>query len=313
MPELPEVEVVRRTLGPRVVGRRVIRVVRGRHPVVRPVEQAASGGLLQGQRIGELRRHGKQLALVGDSGGPGGVVVVHLGMTGTLRYGARSEPDSVNPGPGSQSPARWDEVPRQLAGGLPGAHVHVVWHLDDGGQIVFRDPRRFGGLWVLPDVAELEARWQALGPDGLTVTGEALRAATRRTRRAIKAVLLDQSAVAGVGNIYADEALHRARIHPGRDARTLRRPSLERLAGSSVAVLSRAVQAGGSTLRDYVDATGDAGGFQHEHRVYGRSGLPCLTCGARLRMGRLAGRATVWCPACQRMDRSRMRWIPEKE
>lgn len=287
MPELPEVEHLRQTLVPLVVGRRVrrVRLVR-RDVVIRPGDPAGGFSrsglvpathtvpareLLSGQRITEILRHGKQLAIIADSGR---VLCVHLGMTGRLLH----------------LPARAHRPD----------HVHAVWTLDDGSRVLFRDPRRFGGLWIFSGLEELRgARWSALGPDALTITSHALRSALGRTRRGVKAALLDQRVLAGVGNIYADEALFDASLHPARRADGIGSDGCVRLARAIRTVLRRATDAGGSTLRDYADARGAPGAFQRRHRVYGRAGLPCARCGTPLESALLAQRGTTWCPTCQ--------------
>ncbi len=290
MPELPEVESVRRSLLP-IVGARVERAtVRTRRSLVVPGDPPGGfsrtragtkprpvrrGALLDGAAIERLERHGKQLAIVGDDGR---AVLIHLGMTGRveIRDAARAQ-----------------------------THDHVVWALEGGRRIVFNDARRFGGVWALPDTAALRTRWHALGPDALTISAADLRGRLRRSERPVKAALLDQSVLAGVGNIYADESLFRARIHPARPASSLRADAVGRLAGSIREILRAAVNAGGSTLRDgtYSDASGTAGSFATRHAAYGRAGEPCVRCGAALASAVIAQRTSVWCPRCQRAAR----------
>jgi len=164
----------------------------------------------------------------------------------------------------------------------------------------FRDPRRFGGVWALDSMTMLEAlRWSMLGPDALDIDGTRLHEALRRTRRGIKSALLDQAIIAGVGNIYADEALFRAGIRPRRSASRLTRKHVDCLARCIREVLTAAIESGGSTLRDYLDASGARGTFQSRHTVYGRGGQPCIRCGSRLKKDVIAQRTTVWCPRCQ--------------
>jgi len=268
MPELPEVETVRRTLARALVGR-VITGVR----LVRP--DVVSGdpsprALLRGASVDRLERHGKQLAIVARDGR---VVVVQLGMSGQVLIARRGEP-------------------------LP-PHVHAVWHLKRG-EVRFRDPRRFGGLTTIPDVETLHRRWQRLGPDGLALTAEQLWNGVHASKRSIKAALLDQGVVAGVGNIYADESLFESGIHPKAICSRLSRGRIEALALAIRRVLAEAVDARGSTLRDYRDADGREGGFAASHRVYGRGGRPCVRCGAALRTATVAQRTTVFCPNCQK-------------
>lgn len=269
MPELPEVECVRRSLEP-LVG---CRVVEGR--VIRPDVVTSIGGAslhrpLVGCTISGIRRRGKSLAVC-SAEGP--VVGVHLGMTGCVLV---------------------------VDGGSPiEPHTHAVWGLSNGREMRFVDPRRFGGLWIAPTAASFEAEvWSRLGPDALQIRADDLGAA-RTSRRAIKSMLLDQGLLAGVGNIYADEALFESGIRPTRKGVRLTRIELERLASAVRAVLARAIAAGGSTLRDYRNAQGQAGQAQHGHRVYGRGGQPCTVCGDRLRKRLVAQRTTVWCSTCQ--------------
>jgi len=221
-----------------------------------------------------MERRGKQLALLGE--GPDGAtraVVVQLGMSGRL----------VTAGPGEA---------RQ-------AHTHIEWHLEGGIRLRFIDPRRFGAVSIAPDSASLAARWATLGPDALTVRAPALAGLLSARRTPIKAALLDQRIIAGVGNIYADEALHVAGIHPRRPAGAINTADVSRLANAIRTVLRRAIRAGGSTLRDYTDGSGAAGKYQSRHAVYGRGGTPCLRCGETLRAEQVAQRKTVWCPVCQ--------------
>jgi formamidopyrimidine-DNA glycosylase len=169
-----------------------------------------------------------------------------------------------------------------------------------GGRMVFRDPRRFGGLWGFATGEALRAaRWGRLGPDALTAGAALLARALARTRRPVKAALLDQRLLAGIGNIYADEALFAARVHPFLPACRLDAPACLRLAAAIRSVLRRSIRSGGSTIRDYVDGRGVTGSFAGRHRVYGRASLPCVRCSTTLIGQRLAQRATVFCPCCQ--------------
>lgn len=287
MPELPEVEHLRRSLEPVLIGRRVSRVRLNRPDVVRDAARGRSriasarrvsgAALLVGATIVALKRHGKHLAIVSDRGR---AIGVHLGMTGQLRY----VPDG-----------------RRIE---PADHIHCRWSIEHNGErgaLLFRDPRRFGGLWTATTLAELEsACWRGLGPDGLATTPAQLYAALRRTRRAIKAALLDQTIIAGLGNIYVDEALHAARIDPRSRAMRLSRPAVQRLHASIDAVLHRAIDAGGSTMRDYVDGNGRSGAYALQHQVYGRAGQSCMQCGGSLVRIELAQRGTTFCRRCQR-------------
>lgn len=271
MPELPEVETVRRTLAKRVVGKGVERVTVRRADVVR-----GSTTLLQRAGvITDVLRHGKQLALACDDGRR---VCVHLGMSGSLQ---------VSPVSSKQRKAA--------------SHEHVAWILDDGSQLVFRDPRRFGGVWVFEDHDTLVAkRWSKLGVDALALTTRDLHAALGRKRRsAIKATLMDQSVVAGLGNIYVDEVLFRCGVWPGTPGSELDGDKVACLVAEVRKVLRDAIRFRGSSLRDYVDGNGRRGNFQARHKVYGRAGQACVVCDAALESFVLAGRTTVACPSCQ--------------
>lgn len=275
MPELPEVEHLRRTLEPALVGAVVERAELRRRDVLRagaPIERA----MLVGGRVATLDRRGKELAIRCKDGR---VLCVHLGMSGQL---VLESPDAPT---------------------LPASHRHAEWSLAGRVErLVFRDPRRFGGLVAIDDGAGLDARWLARGPDAFATPSRivaATLAAQGHRHAPIKAILLDQSVVAGVGNIYADESLFRARIRPDRRADSLSRKEWSALAAGLRRVLTLAVASGGSSLRDYRDGSGRVGSFQRLHRVYGRGGEPCPECATPLRDARVAGRTTTWCPACQ--------------
>jgi formamidopyrimidine-DNA glycosylase len=274
VPELPEVETVRRTLAPVLQHHTITRATLHRADICSTAtgKRCRPADLLQGLTIDRLDRRGKQLAIVATTGR---ALLVHLGMSGSLRATA----------PGAK-PKKTD-------------HIHATWALDSGWRVDFRDPRRFGGLWTFPSFEEIEARWAALGPDGLRITGKQLAARCGRSRRPIKAALLDQGVVAGVGNIYADEALFAARIHPATLAAELTPARFTALAAAIRRVLRQAIAAGGSTIRDYIDARGQAGRAQERHAVYGRAGQPCLRCATPLESGTLGQRTTVHCPGCQ--------------
>lgn len=274
MPELPEVETVCRTLGPRWIGRSVVAVRIGRADFVR---RAPSGPRLEALGMGgtatDILRRGKQMAVVFDNGR---AVHLHLGMSGQVFVVAPSA-----------APARTD-------------HVHIRWTLDDGSAVLFRDPRRFGGVWAFATVEELQReRWDALGPDALKIGAAGLREGLGRSGRAIKACLLDQAVLAGVGNIYADEALFVAGIAPHARARDLSPEQTGRLARAVRSVLRAGVKARGSTLRDFVDADHREGSQQSRFRVYGRAGQPCRVCGTTLLGSVIGQRSTTHCPVCQ--------------
>ena len=281
MPELPEVETVRRTLEPLLVARTIQRVRLLRRDVVRGPSTARA--LLAGRPIGAILRHGKQLAIAaepngtGEGGLDGGppCFCVHLGMSGSLRLFERGR------------------------GALP-EHSHVVWQLEGQKQLVFTDPRRFGGVWTFAHTETLEhRRWSRLGPDALLIQPRQLHRRLGQPRRAIKAALLDQQLIAGLGNIYVDELLFTLGLHPLLAANALSLVELQKLIKHLRLLLRRAIAGGGSTFRDYVDGTGKTGRFQKSHRVYGRAGQPCLRCGKMLQQTIVAGRSTVFCRRCQ--------------
>lgn len=276
MPELPEVETLRRSLEPHLVGARVLSAELLRPDICDPPPRDAPAALLAGATIERLDRRGKQMALIARDGR---ALVVQLGMTGTVIFSRDAE-----------------HAP----------HTHARWTLDRG-SLRFTDPRRFGGLSHFDSAAALLHKWQTLGPDALltapTELGRHLAENLARSHRPIKSALLDQSVLAGVGNIYADEALFRCGIPPRTRASRLRAPHHDMLARAVHEVLRSAVDHGGSTLRDYTDGLGRAGGAQLHHAVYGRGGEPCISCGTALRSAQVAQRTTVWCPKCQSSDR----------
>ena len=262
MPELPEVETVARSIA-RVVGRRIVSAEFGAPRVLRGDADAMSAALT-GRRIRRITRRGKFIVLDLDDGY---CLTVHLGMTGKL-----------------------------LLGGTPGRHTHAVFNLDRG-ELRYEDQRQFGRIEVSRG---LPARVEKLGPEPLEVTLAEFAARLKKRKARIKAVLLDQHFVRGIGNIYADEALFRAGIHPLALGARLRRDRVERLHRAVVEVLSEAIEKGGSSISDYVDADGRKGFFQLDHRVYQRTGEPCVTCGAPIRRTLVAQRGTHFCGKCQR-------------
>jgi formamidopyrimidine-DNA glycosylase len=277
MPELPEVETVRRGLQRHLVGRRIERVEVGRERSVRRTSREAVIVGLTDTVVEAADRRGKYLLLPLDSGD---TCMIHLRMSGQVLLAAAA----------AHRPA----------------HTHVVLHLDDGYEAWFVDPRTFGEVVVFdPDRVEVELPELArLGVDPIAEPFDVtiLRRAFGTTSRALKPLLLDQHVVAGIGNIYADEILHRARLRPDRPASSLDRRRLATLHRSIVDVLSEAIDAGGSTLGDaqYVDLMGEGGSYQDEHCVYGRAGERCITCGRGwVRRSVTGGRGTHWCPVCQ--------------
>lgn len=270
MPELPEVETTRRGLSSRLQGRALKRIVvrdpRLRWPVPDDLEARLAGLTLQA-----LERRGKYLLF--DFGTA--TQIVHLGMSGSLRFAEPGEPAAL--------------------------HDHVDWLFDDGSVLRLRDPRRFGAVLWTADAARhpLLAR---LGPEPLTPAFDAayLHAQCRRRNAAIKQVIMDAQVVVGVGNIYASESLFHAGIRPATAARRLTGPACARLVAAIKKVLAAAIAAGGSSLRDYVQSSGELGYFQLQTRVYDRAGLPCRTCATPIRRIVQGQRASFYCPLCQR-------------
>lgn len=286
MPELPEVETVRRGLAAAMEGRRIEAVEVRRRDLRVPVPDGFAERL-RGRTLVRLGRRAKYLVGRFDDGT---VLLAHLGMSGRILI------DEA--GGGSGGPAADGAGP-----GRHGAHEHVVFRVGNGAVVRFSDPRRFG-LMTLTDEDGFPDHplIRNLGPEPLSdgFTGAVLAARLEGRRVTVKAALLDQRVVAGVGNIYACEALHAARLSPRRTAATIRGARADRLAGAVKAVLLDAIEAGGSSLRDHVAPSGELGYFQHSFKVYGRDGEPCPACGAPVRRIVQAARSTFYCGACQR-------------
>ena len=287
MPELPEVETIVTDLRPHLVGRTIVRCELAFPTIVRHPEPEEFIDAVTGMRIEAMRRRGKYmlLHLTSPTAPAGGaplngqevVLVVHLGMTGQLRI--------VDPA-----------APLEK-------HTHAVFFLDDGRHLRYRDPRRFGRLLVGTEDALLTSKHMPrLGPEPIdpAYMAEELYRELHRRRAPLKAVLLDQKAIAGVGNIYADESLHLAGLRPTRIAKTVSRRSAQRLHEALRASLAAAIANRGSSVDTYRDAWGEIGGQQEKLLVYGRGGEPCYTCGRPLTSMRVAGRTTVFCRRCQR-------------
>lgn len=271
MPELPEVETVRSGLAKLlrdqpVIGR--IKLLRKdlRFPIPKKLPQT-----FEGQKIIAVRRRAKYLLI--DT--PRATLLSHLGMTGSWRILER-----------------------------PDKHDHCLIELADGRTLAFRDPRRFGLLDLIPPGKENESpRLKHLGVEPLdegVFDGEFLFKATRKRKVPIKVLLMNQTIVVGVGNIYASEALFRAKVRPTRPSSALKRDECEAIVRAVREILSEAIRAGGSSIRDYRNFGGEAGGFQDSHLVYDRAGEPCRVCGAVIKAKVLTGRSTYWCPNCQR-------------
>jgi formamidopyrimidine-DNA glycosylase len=271
VPELPEVETTLRDLRPAVTGRRIAAVEAGLRRLRKPWS-ADWAARLVGRTIRGGRRRGKWIVLDLDDGA---ALVFHLGMSGQLTATRAAAP-------------RAD-------------HTHLVLGLEGGGELRFRDVRRFGSATLFPDAAAVERFFDeaGLGPEPFDLDPRRWRQRLAATKRNLKAVLLDQRLAAGVGNIYADESLFQARLHPARLATSLTTAEAGRLRKAIVAVLERAIRRRGSSIRDYVGGSGEGGAYQNEFRVYGRTGEPCPRCRTPIERVRLAGRSTHFCPRCQ--------------
>ncbi|HKW75898.1 MAG TPA: bifunctional DNA-formamidopyrimidine glycosylase/DNA-(apurinic or apyrimidinic site) lyase [Terriglobales bacterium] len=265
MPELPEVETIANGLHRRLAGDRIESVWIGSKPEPLKSSPRDIVRTLEGARVERVRRVGKHIVFDLDQGKQW---IVHLGMTGRMLV---SNPESQ-----------------------PAKHTHLIARLKSGKELHFVDPRRFGRLEVR------RSEFQGPGSEPLEISLEAFERLFHKSKAPVKAALLNQKLLHGVGNIYADESLFRAGIRPRRRAHTLTRHELSRLHASLQDVLKEAIAAGGSSISDYVDAEGSAGLFQFHHRVYGREREPCIQCGAAIKKIVVGGRGTHYCPQCQR-------------
>lgn len=271
MPELPEVETTKRGIAPHVVKQKITAV----HVVERRLRWPVAADLpeqLRTQTVLRLERRSKYLLFYCERG----LLLIHLGMTGNLRVYR-------------QLPARQ-------------AHDHIDFCFANGITLRYRDPRRFGCVLWLTGQAEAHPLLARLGPEPLSNKFDAiyLYQATRKRKIAIKLAIMDNRLVVGVGNIYANEALFRTGIRPTRQASRLTAQQADKLVAAIKATLSEAIAKGGSTLRDFVDSTGAQGYFQFSHAVYGRENLPCRLCAAPIKLIRQGGRASYYCPSCQK-------------
>ncbi|CAN5323193.1 bifunctional DNA-formamidopyrimidine glycosylase/DNA-(apurinic or apyrimidinic site) lyase [soil metagenome] len=276
MPELPEVETIRLKLEPHLVGRRFDRVEINDSRLVRPFEPQAVAAELEGERVSALERRGKYLIVQFESGR---ALLIHLRMTGSLRHATR--------GLLAEDP-----------------HRRAVVSLDDESDVAYRDVRRFG-TWLLLKPGELQPYLAAkVGREPLerSFSARHLRELLENRRAPLKAALLDQRTVAGLGNIYVDEALWRARLHPLRPAQTLDAEEVARVTRAIKEALKAGISRQGASLRDYATPDGGRGRMQDRFRVYGRSGRPCTRCGTPIDKIRAGGRGTWYCPSCQPLD-----------
>ncbi|KHK00693.1 bifunctional DNA-formamidopyrimidine glycosylase/DNA-(apurinic or apyrimidinic site) lyase [Desulfovibrio sp. TomC] len=281
MPELPEVETIARALAPGLTGRVVTGIdVPDAKVLAGPATRAAFAAAAVGRMIESVGRRAKLLLIAlgprphiaGDSPI---VLALHLKMTGRFHIAPSAD--------------------------APPAHARLLVHLGDGNALVFSDMRRFGtARLATPDALAAWKFYASLGPEPWDMTPEAFEAALCRKTTRIKAAILDQTVIAGVGNIYADESFFAARIRPDTPAKDLTPARRRKLLAAIQAVITRAIAAGGSTIRDYRTPDGVEGGFQHQFTVYGKAGEPCPTCGKALISIKVAGRTSTFCPQCQK-------------
>jgi formamidopyrimidine-DNA glycosylase len=273
VPELPEVETVRRQIAPVLVGARIARAAISDPRLVRPFAPDLVAAEIEGERVTTVDRRGKYLIFRFESDR---ALLIHLRMTGSFRVLPAGELADDDP------------------------HRRAVLKLDNGSDVAYRDVRRFG-TWELFEPGEIDAHLAGkVGPEPLgpfSARSLAQRLSARRT--SVKAALLDQRTVAGLGNIYVDEALWHSQLHPLRPARDLDKSDVERLHRAVRKVLRLGIERQGASLRDYSTPSGEAGGMQHEFHAYGRGGDPCDRCGTPIAKTRVAGRGTWYCPRCQ--------------
>ena len=262
MPELPEVETIVRALAPRLQGRRILSAELLAPLVLRHWPDASSEQI-SGQRVREVRRHGKHIVITLERG----VLVIHLGMTGKLLF----------------------DAPR-------GPHTRAIFFLDDA-ELHYEDIRMFGSIEFHDALPE---RMASLGPEPFDLSAADFHARLRQSRTSVKALLLGQRVMRGLGNIYVDEAFFRAGILPKRRADRISRLRANELHAAILEVLTEAIAHRGSSVSDYVDAEGNRGGFQLRHNVYGKEGAPCPNCGTPIRRTVVAQRGTHYCPRCQK-------------
>ncbi|WAA11654.1 DNA-formamidopyrimidine glycosylase [Fervidibacillus halotolerans] len=276
MPELPEVETIRRTLESLVIGKRIDQVhVFWPKIIQEPTDPKKFALLLKGETFRKVGRKGKCLIFYFDRS----ALVSHLRMEGKYVLTKKEEPMD--------------------------AHTHIVFQMTDGTELRYRDVRKFGTMHMYPIGMEFDRPpLSKLGPEVFDsrFTNEYFQDALKKTKRKIKTVLLDQTVVSGLGNIYVDEALYRANIHPEKLAYLLTEWETVRLREEMIRLLEEAVEKGGSTIRTYINAQGKIGSFQFELNVYGKEGSPCPFCGTEIKKIKVGGRGTHFCPKCQRLS-----------
>lgn len=251
-----------------MVGRRIVEAKAGRSTAVFMTKPKLLEAALVGKTVQKIDRHGKYLLVRLNTGS----LLVHLGMTGNFG----------------------------VAAAVTEAHQHLRLRLDSGTFVAFRDPRTFGRLCYFEGADSLQPRLARLGPDALNIDAGRLWGVTRKRTATIKSMLLDQSVFAGIGNIYCDEALFLSGVRPSRRASKVTKVECQAIAANALRVLHRAIELGGSSISDFVSSVGESGYFQIEHKVYGRGGEPCVSCGTPISKGLVAQRGTHWCRKCQK-------------
>jgi formamidopyrimidine-DNA glycosylase len=291
MPELPEVEVTRRRIGKLLVGREIARLVTTKPSYFFLTSPRKLQAQLLGRTVVKLERHGKYLLARLDGGA---TMLLHLGMTGQL-FGEGAK--SIRLLRALERGAKGTDEPR---GFTPDQHTHLQFEFADGGpRVFFRDTRKFGKVLYVPP-GKSDARLDKLGIDALKANGQHLFDAARARKIPIKSLLLDQGVVAGIGNIYADEALFIAGVSPQRVAGRVDAQACAAIIAAAQQVMRRSIQTGGSSISDYVNPDGSDGGYQNERRVYGREDEPCPRCRTPIVRVVIATRSSHFCPACQK-------------
>ncbi|MBW6520084.1 MAG: bifunctional DNA-formamidopyrimidine glycosylase/DNA-(apurinic or apyrimidinic site) lyase [Desulfoarculaceae bacterium] len=276
MPELPEVEVICQGLRPHLTNRIITAISCSGKSLRYPVPHAAMNDILCGQTIRTVRRRAKYLLIATEDDT---LAIIHLGMTGNLGIFPHSAPVKV--------------------------HDHVRWLLDNGLELRLNDTRRFGAVWLLPPEQARDRENGFFGntgpePFGRLCTPAHFMTLAQRRKQPVKSFLMDSRVVAGIGNIYANEILMAAGIHPLRQACALEEDNWQRIITLTRQILTRAIACGGSTISDFINASGESGYFQVNFTVYGRKGQPCHQCGSPIEKIQIGGRASYFCPGCQK-------------
>jgi formamidopyrimidine-DNA glycosylase len=277
MPELPEVEVICQGLRPHLTGRVITAIQCSGKDLRHPVPHNLMNEMLYGQRIRAVRRRAKYLLIETEDQT---LLIIHLGMTGNLGIFPHATPLKI--------------------------HDHVCWQLDNGLELRLNDTRRFGAVWLLPPEQAENMETDFFGTTGpepfsKTCTPAHFMALARARKQPVKTFLMDSKVVAGIGNIYANEALFAAGIHPCREVYTLQEDDWQQLIQLIRQILTQAIACGGSTISDFINASGESGYFQINFQVYGRKGQPCLQCGIPIEKIQISGRASYFCPKCQKI------------